>query len=247
MPERLPGPARIDEVLRELRRLADPARLAGMARFGIGTDAALGVTVTELRALARRIGRDHELALGLWDTGIHEARMLATIVDEPSRVTEAQLEAWVLDLASWDLCDGLCGNLVDRTPFAFDKAAEWSTRDEEFVKRAGFALIAWTAVHRKDVEDAAFEALLPLIREGATDDRNYVRKAVSWALRQVGKRSARLHVRAIETAEEIRGIDARSARWIASDVLRELTSDAVRERLAAGAKGAGPRRRRGAG
>lgn len=224
---------RVDEAVRRLRALAVPERRAGMARYGISTAAALGVTMTELRALARTIGRDHELALALWETGIHEARSLATLVDEPARTTEPQLEAWVVDLDSWDLCDGLCGNLVDRTPFAFDKAVEWSARDEEFVRRAGFALMAWTAVHRKDVEDERFERFLPIIRAGASDDRNHVKKAVSWALRQIGKRSPALHVAAIRTAEEIGGIDSRAARWIARDALRELTSDAVRARLAA--------------
>ncbi|HET9722409.1 MAG TPA: DNA alkylation repair protein [Actinomycetota bacterium] len=220
-----------DEVLQELRRLADPERLSGMARYGIATDSALGVTVTELRALARRTGRDHALAAALWGSGIHEARILATIVDEPERVTRAQAEAWVADLDSWDLCDGLCGNLLDATPFALDLAVAWSTREEQFVKRAAFSLIAVSAVHRKDLPDERFEALLPTIRAGATDDRNAVRKAVSWALRQIGKRSPALHERAVDTAEEIRALGTRPARWIASDVLRELESDAVLERL----------------
>ena len=221
----------LDEVLAELRRAADPTRLTGMARYGIATDSALGVTVTELRAIARRIGRDHALASALWDTGIHEARILATIVDEPERVTDAQAESWVADVRSWDLCDGLCGNLLDRTPFALDKAVEWSARDEEFVRRAGFVLIATSAVHRKDLPDERFDVLLPTIRAGATDDRNAVKKAVSWALRQIGKRSPGLHARAVATAEEIRAIGSRPARWIASDVLRELRSDAVLGRL----------------
>ena len=224
---------RVDEVLRQLRTLADPERRAGMARYGISVATALGVTMAELRALARSTGRDHDLALALWETGIHEARMLATMIDEPSRVTDAQLEAWVLDLDSWDLCDGLCGNLVDRTPFAFDKAVEWSAREEEFVKRAGFALMAWSAVHRKDIGDERFERFLPVIRTGATDERNYVKKAVSWALRQIGKRSPSLNRAAIATGEDIARIDSKAARWVARDALRELTSDAVRERLAA--------------
>lgn len=221
----------LDEVLAELRHAADPTRLTSMASYGIATDSALGVTVSELRAIARRIGRDHALASALWDTGIHEARILATIVDEPERVTEAQAESWVADVRSWDLCDGLCGNLLDRTPFALDKAVEWSARDEEFVRRAGFVLIATSAVHRRELPDERFDVLLPTIRAGATDDRNAVKKAVSWALRQIGKRSPGLHARAVETAEEIRGIGSRPARWIASDVLRELRSDAVLGRL----------------
>lgn len=202
-----------------------------MGRFGINTRNALGVTVTELRGLARRIGRDHDLAAALWQSEIHEARLLATMVDEPSSVTEAQMERWVSDLTSWDLCDQLCGNLFDRTPYAFDKALGWSRRDEEFVKRAGFALMATSAVHRKDVSDARFEVFLPAISAQATDDRNYVKKAVSWALRQIGKRSPSLNRKAIATAREIERIDARAARWIARDVLRELESPAVRDRL----------------
>jgi 3-methyladenine DNA glycosylase AlkD len=153
------------------------------------------------------------------------------MIDDPAQVTEAQMEAWVHDFDSWDLCDQACGNLFDRTRAAFRKAVEWSTREAEFEKRAGFALMAWAAVHRKDVADERFEAFLPLIRAEATDDRNYVKKAVSWALRQIGKRSPQLNRAAIETARQIHRIDARAARWIAADALRELESDAVRERL----------------
>jgi 3-methyladenine DNA glycosylase AlkD len=141
------------------------------------------------------------------------------------------MDAWVADLDSWDVCDGVCGNLFDRTPFALAKAVEWSAREPEFEKRAGFALMAWAAVHRKDLPDSAFGSLLPVIREGATDDRNYVKKAVSWALRQIGKRSLGLNPRAIRTAERIERLDTRSARWIAPDALRELRSDAVQTRL----------------
>jgi 3-methyladenine DNA glycosylase AlkD len=202
-----------------------------MGSFGIDTRNALGVTVTELRGLARRIGRDHDLGAALWESEIHEARLLATMVDDPSSVTEAQMERWVSDLGSWDLCDQLCGNLFDKTPFAFDKALAWSGREEEFVKRAGFALMATSAVHRKDVGDSRFEAFFPAISAQATDDRNYVKKAVSWALRQIGKRSVGLNRKAIATAREIERIDARAARWIARDVLRELESPAVQDRL----------------
>jgi 3-methyladenine DNA glycosylase AlkD len=205
-----------------------------MGRFGIDTRNALGVTATELRGLARRVGRDHDLAAALWQSEIHEARLLATMVDEPSSVTEAQMERWVSDLTSWDLCDQLCGNLFDRTPYAFDRALGWSRRDEEFIKRAGFVLMATSAVHRKDVSDARFEVFLPAISAQATDDRNYVKKAVSWALRQIGKRSPGLNRKAIATAREIERIDARAARWIARDVLRELESPAIRGRLRPG-------------
>lgn len=226
------GDARVSEVLRSIRGLAVPSRLEGMARFGIETRTALGVTVTELRGLARGLGRDHELAAGLWASGIHEARILASIVDDPAAVTEEQMETWLRGFDSWDMCDQTCGNLFDRTPFAFDKALEWSAREPEFEKRAGFALMATSAVHRRDRPDRDFHVFLPRIRAEATDERNYVKKAVSWALRQIGKRSAGLHARALRTARQIEAIDARSARWIAGDVLRELESPAVRQRLA---------------
>ena len=203
-----------------------------MARFGIDTTNALGVTVTELRKVARGLGRDHALAAELWASGVHEARILASIVDDPDAVTERQMESWVRELGSWDLCDQVCMNLFDRTPFTFDKALEWSAREAEFEKRAGFALMATAAVHRRDVPDRAFHSFLPRIRAEATDDRNYVKKSVSWALRQIGKRSARLHARAVDTAHGIETIDSPSARWIARDVLRELESPPILERLA---------------
>jgi 3-methyladenine DNA glycosylase AlkD len=211
--------------------MGDPARREGMARYGIDTSHALGISVTELRRLARGLGNDHELAAALWASGVHEARILASLVDEPARVSEAQMDAWVADLDSWDVCDAVCGNLFDRTAFALDKAVEWSAREPEFEKRAGFALMAWAAVHRKDLPDAAFACLLPLIRERSIDNRNYVKKAVSWALRQIGKRSAGLNTKAIRTAVQIERMDARSSRWIARDALRELRSDAVQARL----------------
>lgn len=218
-------------ILKELRATADRTRLEGMRRFGIDTRKALGVTVSELRDLARRVGRDHDLAAALWESDVHEARILASMVDDPSLVTEAQMETWISDVDSWDLCDQLCGNLFDRTPFGFDKALEWSSREEEFVKRAGFALMACLAVHRKDLPDVRFEAFLPAISAEATDDRNYVKKAVSWALRQIGKRSRGLNGKTVATARQIERIDSRSARWIASDVRRELESGPVQDRL----------------
>ena len=213
--------------------MGDPSRLEGMARYGIRTDDALGVTVTDLRHLARGLRPDHGLAAALWASGVHEARILASLVDDPTLVSEAQMDAWVSVLDSWDVCDAVCGNLFDRTPFALDKPVEWARREPEFEKRAAFALMACAAVHRKDLPDAAFGSLLPAIREGATDDRNYVKKAVSWALRQIGKRSLELNARAIHTAEQIERTDARSARWLARDALRELRSDAVQTRLKA--------------
>ena len=222
----------VPHVLNRLHELADPTRLPGMARYGIAVDEALGVSVPELRRLARSLGKDHGLALRLWRTGVHEARILAGMVDDPARVTQSQMERWVRDFRSWDLCDQVCMNLFDRTPFAFGKAGAWSRREPEFEKRAAFALMACAAVHRKDVGDQPFEAFLPTIERAATDERNYVKKAVNWALRQIGKRNAPLNRKAIATAERIRALDSRTARWIATDALRELTSPAVRQRLA---------------
>jgi 3-methyladenine DNA glycosylase AlkD len=222
---------RARDVVRTLERMGDRSRLEGMARFGIDTRSAVGVTVSELRRFARDLGHDHELAAALWASGVHEARLLASLVDEPALVSEAQMEAWVADFDSWDVCDGVCGNLFDRTPFALDKAVEWSNREPEFEKRAALALMASAVVHRKDLPDAAFASLLPVIRAQATDERNYVKKAVSWALRQIGKRSSGLNPLAIRTAEQIERIDSRAARWVARDALRELRSDAVQARL----------------
>ncbi|MFQ5908747.1 MAG: DNA alkylation repair protein [Thermoplasmata archaeon] len=220
------------EVLQRLNDLADPEGRAGMARFGIATDRALGIRIPKLRRLAKEVGRDHDLALELWETRIHEARILASMVDDPAHVTEGQMEAWVGDFDSWDVCDQVCGNLFDKTPYAYRKAVSWSGRNKEFVKRAGFALMAWIAAHDKKAEDAAFLPFLPLIVRASVDDRNFVKKAVNWALRQIGKRNRNLNRRAIVAAERVRGLDARAARWIAGDALRELRSAAVQARLA---------------
>ncbi len=218
-------------VLRRLEALADPQAVQGMARFGIRGKRVLGISVVTLRRLAREMGTDHRLARDLWASGIHEARILASMVDDPSRVTGAQMEAWVRGFDSWDLCDQVCGNLFDRTPFAFRKALAWSRRREEFVRRAGFALMASLAVHAKDAGADRFMKFLPAITRAATDERNFVRKAVNWALRQIGKRSRALHTAALRTARRIQHLESRSARWIAADALRELTSPAVQKRL----------------
>lgn len=227
-----PGAAlSVPEILAELRAHGSPANVAGMARYGINPKSTLGVSVPALRGMAKKIGRDHALALALWKTGIHEARSLAGLIDEPAKVTEAQLERWAKDFDSWDVCDGVCSNLFDRTPFARDKAIEWSARREEFVKRAGFVLMAALAVHDKKAPDALFRKFLPLIERESTDERNFVKKAVNWALRQIGKRNRALNRDAIAAARRIRRIDSKAARWIAADALRELESAAVRERL----------------
>jgi 3-methyladenine DNA glycosylase AlkD len=177
------------------------------------------------------MGIDHDRAIAQWTTGVHEARILASMTDEVARVTPSQMDAWAREFDSWDLCDQVCGNLFDRTPHAFRRARAWSARRSEFVRRAGFATMACAAVHRKAVGDEPFEAFLPLIVGASTDERNYVKKAVNWALRQIGKRDSALNRRAIVTAMEISKLDSGAARWIAADALRELTSPAVQNRL----------------
>ena len=215
--------------------MANPADLPGMAGYGIDTSSALGgIGVPTLRRMARTIGRDHRLAAELWASGIHEARILATLIDDPARVTAGQMEAWAAEFDSWDVVDAACCNLFDRTRFAYAKAGQWSGRDEEFVKRAAFSLMAGLAVHDKASPNAAFRRFFPLIEREAGDPRNYVRKAVNWALRQIGKRNTTLHREALAVARRIHRTGPRPARWVASDALRELHSQAVRDRLEAG-------------
>lgn len=211
-----------EDVLAKLKAHANPANVAGMARYGINSAGTLGVPIPVLRKLGRECGRSHDLAAALWESGIHEARILATLVDEPARVTRLQMDHWARDLDSWDVCDHATHNLFRYTPFAFAKAARWARAKPEFIRRAGFSLMAGLAVKAKDASDGQFEAFLPLIEEAATDDRNMVKKAVNWALRQIGKRNPRLRVKAIAKAEELRRLDSRAARWIAADALREL-------------------------
>ena len=210
------------EVLTALRTAADPKNVAGMARYGISTQGTLGVPVVLIRRLAKQAGRSHELAAELWDSGIHEARILATIVDRPEWVTRRQMNQWARDFDSWDVCDQACLNLFRYTPFAWAMAARWAGARREFVRRAGFAMMAGLAVKDKNASDADFESLLPLIAVAATDPRNMVKKAVNWALRSIGKRNPHLRRAAIASAEDIRTIDSPTARWIASDALREL-------------------------
>jgi 3-methyladenine DNA glycosylase AlkD len=220
-----------EEIIAHLKSLANPDNVAGMRRYGISTENALGISIYTLRPLAKEIGRDHELALALWESGIHEARILAAYIDDPSLISEAQMERWALDFDSWDVCDQVCSSLFDRTPFAYQKALEWSEREEEFVKRAGFVLMAALSVHDKKAPDQRFEQFFPVIVREATDERNFVKKAVKWALGQIGKRSRDLNELAIKTAQQVRQIDSPAARWIASDALRELTGEKVQKRL----------------
>ena len=223
---------RYEETISLLKSKANPANVEGMSRYGINTDNTLGLSIYDLRKIARGLKNDHELALQLWDSGIHEARILASFVDEPDRVTEEQLERWVKDFNSWDVVDQV-SDLIWRTPFVLRKIREWSKREEEFVKRTAFSLIAEVAWHDKKMADADFEQFFPIIKRAATDERNFVKKAVNWALRNIGKRNKALNARAIEVAREIQMMDSRSARWIAADALRELTGEAVQKRLAA--------------
>lgn len=222
---------RYDEVLERLKALSDPEAVAGMARFGISPKKTYGVAVPDLRRIAKEIGVDHDLAQRLWLSDIRETRILASMIDDPKRVTEEQMERWVRDFDYWEICDQCCMNLFEKTENAHRKCVEWSRREEEFVKRAGFVLMARLAVSDKKAEDERFEAFLPIIKREAADDRNSVKKAVNWALRQIGKRNINLNRKAIETAEEIRMMESRSAKWIASDAIRELTSKAIQRRL----------------
>ncbi|MDH7508691.1 MAG: DNA alkylation repair protein [Methanomassiliicoccales archaeon] len=220
-------------ILEELKRLSNPNAVKGMARFGINPENTYGVSIPTLRRMARKIGKNHFLALQLWSSGIHEARILASMIDDPDQVTGNQMDLWIRDFDSWDVCDQCCMNLFSRTSVAWEKAVDWTDRESEFEKRAGFVLIACLAWYNKKTPDNDFMVFLPLIRRGASDNRNYVKKAVSWALRNIGKRSLYLNSKAIETAKEIQSMDSRSARWIASDAIRELTSEGVKKRLRA--------------
>ncbi|MFA5055197.1 MAG: DNA alkylation repair protein [Dehalococcoidia bacterium] len=202
-----------------------------MARYGIKPAKAYGVSIPDLRAIAKEIGTDHELALELWRSGIHEARIIAGMIADPDRTTEKLIDSWVSDFDSWDICDQCCMNLFRSTKFAYGKAVEWSANEKEYIKRAGFVMMACLAVGDKKAGDEKFLEFLPIIEREAGDSRNYVQKAVNWALRQIGKRNAVLNKKAIETAEEIQKMSMRSAKWIASDALRELKSEAVQARL----------------
>ncbi len=222
---------RYAEILRRLGSLSNPEAVKGMMLFGIKSSKIYGVSAPNLRRIAKEIGRDHALADSLWSSGIYEARIIACMIDDAKKVTEEQLERWVRDFDSWAVCDGCCSSLFDKTEFAYRKAIEWSERHEEYVKRAGFVLMATLAVHDKKADDRKFVKFLPVIKRESLDERNYVKKAVNWALRQIGKRSLDLNKVAIETAKSIHKMDSRAAKWISSDALRELTSEDVQERL----------------
>lgn len=219
------------KILKKLKSFGNPKNVAGMARFGINPKNTFGVKIPVLRKMVKEIGKNHSLALKLWDSKIHEARILASMIDTPQLVSEKQAEKWVKDFDSWDVCDQVCMNLFDKTSFAFNKAIEWSKRDREFEKRAGFALMACLAWHDKEAKDNDFLNFFPSLKDGSTDERNFAKKAVSWALRQIGKRNKVLNKQAIKLAEEILLFDSKSAKWIATDTLRELKNEAVQGKL----------------
>jgi 3-methyladenine DNA glycosylase AlkD len=219
------------QVLRELKNLADPKVREKMAYFGVKVPNAHGISAPVLHALARRIGKNHKLAEKIWATGVHEARILATLIGEPSKVTSAQMERWVRDFNSWDVVDAACCYLYAQAAPAWVKVNQWSRRRKEFEKRAAFSLAAYLSYKNKTAADARFERFLRVIEREAWDERNFVRKAVNWALRNIGKRNLRLNRAAIQSAERIRRQGSRAARWIAADALRELRSDAVQARL----------------
>jgi 3-methyladenine DNA glycosylase AlkD len=223
--------ADVDTVLDRLRRMGDKKVRDGMARFAIPSDNAVGIPVGELRDYAKRLGRSHKLAAELWKAGWYEARMLATFVDEPALVTPKQMDAWCKDFDNWAICDTACFHLFDRTPHAWRKVDAWATSRDAFVKRAAFALLASLTVHDKQADDEQFADRLALVERAAADDRNFVKKAVNWALRSIGKRSAALHAPAVELARRLKQSPDAAPRWVGGDALRELTSPAVMSRL----------------
>ncbi len=221
----------VKDTIERMRGMADPSSRDGMARYGINTDRVLGLRMPQIRGLAKELGRDQELALALYDTGIHEARILAALVAEPKRVDGDLMDRWAAEFDSWDVCDQHCMNLYRRLPEAWDKVEQWTAREEEFVRRAGFALLASLAVHAKREPDERFVDLLPLIEAHSDDNRNFVKKAVNWALRQIGKRSHALNAHALDCAERIAARGTPAAKWIAADAIRELTDEKIRSRI----------------
>jgi len=221
----------IDNILNLLKSKGNSKSYNSMIRFGIKVDKAFGVSIPQIRSIAKDIGKDHQLASELWNSEIHEARLLACLVDDPKYVSEEQMESWVRDFRSWDLCDHCCNNLFSKTAYAYDKAMEWSKNDEEYIKRAGFVLIACLAIHDKNAPDKFFIDFLPRIIEESTDERNFVKKSVNWCLRQIGKRNIKLNKIALDTANTILEINCNSSKWIAKDAIKELSSAKIQNRV----------------
>jgi len=213
----------VESIVIELKKHANPKNVKGMARFGINPRNTIGIPIPVIRSLAKRIGKNHELAQDLWNTGIHEARILAALTDEFGKVTKAQMDRWTADFDSWDVCDQVCMNLFDKTPYAHQKAKAWTSDNKEFVRRAGFAMMAALAFHDKKAPDRDFLQFFPFIEKYADDQHNFVKKAVNWALRQIGKRNSALCKRAIIVAERLKKRESTSSRWIGSDAFRELS------------------------
>lgn len=220
-----------NEIIKKLKSLSNPKNVEGMARFGLVSKNTLGIKKPVMDKIAKEIGKNHELALKLWASNIYEARVLAALIDDVSMLSEKQMEDWVRDFDSWGVCDNTCMNLFDKTPMAYKKAIQWSKRQDEYVKRAGFALMAALAFHDKKAGDEKFEKFFIAIKRHSNDERNYVKKSVNWALRQIGKRKENLNKEAIKVAREILKIDSKTAKWIAQDAIRELTSVAVQKKL----------------
>ncbi|MFW5746014.1 MAG: DNA alkylation repair protein [Nanoarchaeota archaeon] len=223
--------SRAKEIMTALKSKGDQEYLEEMQRVGIETENAYGVRIPVLREIAADVGNDHEVAGQLWQSGIHEARILATMIDDPLEVTETQMEEWVYEIDSWDLSDQACANLFEKTPYSYQKALEWSSKHEEFVKRSGFVLMARAALADSKAKDELFSKFFTRIIEGSEDERTYVKKGISWALRQIGKRNPALHRHAIQVAHQIAQKDSPAAQWIAKDVLSELESEAVKSDL----------------
>ena len=220
-----------DDILKRLKSLSNPEAVEWMAKYGITPDSAYGVSIPNLRKIVKEIGVNHKLAQQLWKLDIRETRILACMIDDPEKVTEEQMERWITGFNYWEICDQCCMKLFRYTEFAYQKCFEWSIDEREFVKRAGFVLMACLVVSDKEKDDEQFERFFPIIKREASDNRNLVKKAINWALRQIGKRNLNLNRKAIEVAKEIQRMDSGSAKWIASDAIRELTSKAIQERL----------------
>lgn len=221
----------VENILTRLKAISNPEAVKGMIRYGINPKNNLGISIYQLRNLASEIGMDHDLAIKLWDTGIHDARLLACFVDNPTYVNSEQMDSWAKEFDSWDICDQACTSLFDGNPLAWRKVFEWAEQNEEFVKRGAFSLIAGLSVHDKKASDKKFELFFPLIKKHSIDKRNYVKKAINWALRNIGKRNAVLNKKAIEVSENILKLDSKTAQWIAKDALKELTSIKIQSRF----------------
>jgi 3-methyladenine DNA glycosylase AlkD len=218
-----------DQIIANLKQSANAQAVEGMARFAIRPAHALGIPIPTLRKMAKEVGRNQELAVALWASGIHEARILASMIAEPQLVSVELMEEWVNDFDAWDVCDQVCGNLFDKTPYAYQKATEWCQQEKEFVRRAGFVMMAELAVHDKQAQDEAFLQFFPLIKHYAGDERNFVKKAINWALRQIGKRNSHLRTLALACAYEIQQMDSKTAHWVAKDAIKELQAKETKD------------------